>query len=389
MQVRYSLNQRLQKLPPYLFAELDRKKKAVLEKGVDLISLGVGDPDKPTPAHIVKAGQEAMANPAHHQYPFGAGLKDFRLAAAGFMKSRFGVDVDPDAEVYSLIGTKEGIGHLPLAVIDPNDVVLVPDPGYPVYQGATLLADGEVHNMPLVEEKGYLPDLDEIPPHVLERSSLMFIGYPNNPTSAMATRAFFEKVVAFAKRHEIVVAHDNAYSEIYFDEPPISFLSVPGAKDVGVEFHSLSKTYNMTGWRLGWVCGNREIVKQLATVKDNYDSGCFEAVQKAGIAALSGSQDCVAEMRKLYRERRDFLVPALKRAGWSVNNPGATFYVWAETPKGLSSMETVSHIIENAGVMCTPGTGFGPSGEGYIRFALTVDVPRLEEAVARIAKLRW
>jgi LL-diaminopimelate aminotransferase len=224
---------------------------------------------------------------------------------------------------------------------------------------------------------------------VAERASLLFIGYPNNPTSAVASRAFFEKVVAFAKRHEIVVAHDNAYSEIFYGEPPISFLETPGAKDVGVEFHSLSKTYNMTGWRLGWVCGNRDVVKQLATVKDNFDSGAFQAVQVAGVAALTGPQTCVEEMRRLYKKRRDYLVPALKKLGWNVNNPDATFYVWAHTPKDLSSMDTVSHILENGHVMTTPGNGFGPSGEGYIRFALTVDVPRLEEAVARIGKLSW
>ncbi|OVE75763.1 LL-diaminopimelate aminotransferase [bacterium F11] len=389
MQVRASLNQRLQKLPPYLFAQLDRKKKAVLEKGVDLISLGVGDPDKPTPPHIIEAGKTALGNPKHHQYPFGAGLNQFREAAANFMQRRFGVKLDPKTEIYSLIGTKEGIGHLPLAIVDPKDVVLVPDPGYPVYQGSTLLAEGEVYNLPLVEENGYLPNLEEIPIHVLERASLMFLGYPNNPTSAIATWAYFENLVRFAKKHQIVIAHDNAYSEIYFEKPPISFLEVPGAKEVGVEFHSLSKTYNMTGWRLGWVCGNKQIIKQLATIKDNYDSGVFEAVQIAGVTALTGPQDCVGAMRQLYKERRDYLVPALRKLGWEVNNPAATFYVWSKTPRGLSSMDTVSHILDKAGVMTTPGTGFGPSGEGYIRFALTVDIPRLEEAVQRISKLKW
>lgn len=389
MQVRSSLNQRLQKLPPYLFAELDRKKKEVLKKGVDLISLGVGDPDKPTPPHIIEALKKAVENPKHHQYPFGSGLSAFREAAANFMKKRFKVSVDPNTELYSLIGSKEGIGHLPLAIVDPREIVLVPDPGYPVYQSSTLLADGDVYNMPLLKENNFLPNLEEIPTHVLDRASLMFIGYPNNPTSALATREFFEKVVKFAQKHSIIVAHDNAYSEMYFGEPPMSFLEVPGAKDVGVEFHSLSKTYNMTGWRIGWVCGNKDVIKQLATVKDNYDSGIFEAVQMAGVAALTGPQDCVKEMRNLYRERRDFLVPALQKMGWKVNNPEATFYVWSETPKGLKAMETVQHILENAHVMTTPGNGFGPSGEGYIRFALTVDVPRLEEALSRIQKLTW
>ncbi len=389
MQVRSSFSQRLQKLPPYLFAEIDKKKKAAIDRGVDLISLGVGDPDKPTHPHIIEAAKKAIELPKHHQYPFGAGLIDYRKAVSSFMQKRFNVAVDPVNEVYSLIGSKEGIGHLPLAVIDPGEVVLVPDPGYPVYQGATRLADGEVYNMPLLEENGFLPDLEAIPSHVLEKASLMFIGYPNNPTSAQATREFFEKVVRFAKEHSLIVAHDNAYSEIFYGTPPISFLEVPGAKDVGVEFHSLSKTYNMTGWRLGWVCGNKDVIRQLATVKDNYDSGAFEVIQAAGLAALTGPQDCVAKMRTLYKERRDYFVPALKKLGWNVNNPEATFYVWAHTPNGLTGMETVSRILDEVGVLCTPGAGFGPSGEGYVRFALTMEVPRLQEAIQRISKLKW
>jgi LL-diaminopimelate aminotransferase len=316
-------------------------------------------------------------------------LSAFREAVGAFMKRRFNVTVDPATEIYSLIGSKEGIGHLPLGVVDVEDVVLVPDPGYPVYQGSTILAGAEVYYMPLLEKNGFLPDLDAIPLNVLERASLMFIGYPNNPTSASATEAFFEKVVKFAKQHEIIVAHDNAYSEMYFGQPPISFLETPGAKDVGVEFHSLSKTYNMTGWRIGWICGNKDVVKQLGTVKDNFDSGVFEVVQAAGIAALTGPQDCVEEMRKLYKDRRDAFVPAMKKMGWDLNTPDATFYVWAKTPNGLSSMETVSHILETTGVLCTPGNGFGPSGEGYVRFALTQEKPRLEEALQRLSKLSW
>jgi LL-diaminopimelate aminotransferase len=383
------VTQRLQKLPPYLFAEIDKKKKAALEKGVDLISLGVGDPDKPTPAHIVSAGQNALANPKHHQYPFGSGLMNFRAAIASFMKSRFSVTVDPSTEVYTLIGSKEGIGHLPLAVIDAGDVVLVPDPGYPVYQGSTILANGEVYRMPLLEKNGFLPDLDAIPADVLKRAKLLFIGYPNNPTSALAPKEFFEKVVVFARKHSLIVAHDNAYSEIFYGQPPISFLEVPGAKEVGVEYHSLSKTYNMTGWRLGWICGNKKVISQLATVKDNFDSGAFEAIQMAGLAALTGPQDCVIQMRALYKTRRDFLVPGLKKLGWTVNNPEATFYVWAHAPRGYTSMDAVSRMLEEVGVLCTPGNGFGLSGEGYVRFALTVDVPRLEEALQRISKIRW
>ncbi|MFN0118347.1 MAG: LL-diaminopimelate aminotransferase [Elusimicrobiota bacterium] len=389
MQVRSSLNQRLQKLPPYLFAELDRKKKAVMATGVDLISLGVGDPDKPTPSHIIEAAKKALDNPSHHKYPFGSGLSDFRNAVSSFMKKRFQVDVDPTTEVYSLIGSKEGIGHLPLAIIDPNEIVLVPDPGYPVYQGSTILAGGEVYYMPLLAENHFLPDLGAIPMDVLERASLMFLGYPNNPTSASVTEEFFSQVVEFAKKYSIVIAHDNAYSEMYYGKPPISFLSTPGAKDVGIEFHSLSKTYNMTGWRIGWVCGNKDVVKQLGTVKDNYDSGAFEVVQAAGIAALTGPQTCVEEMRQMYKGRRDVFVPALKKIGWDLNTPEATFYVWAKNPKGYSSMQVVTKILEEAHVMCTPGNGFGPSGEGYVRFALTVEESRLAEAIQRISKLKW
>ncbi len=389
MKVRSSLNQRLQKLPPYLFAELDRRKKAAIASGVDLISLGVGDPDRPTPPHIIEAAKKALDNPAHHKYPFGSGLSPFRDAVSAFMKRRFGVTVDPATEIYSLIGSKEGIGHLPLGVVDIDDVVLVPDPGYPVYQGATILAGAEVYNMPLLKQNGFLPDLDSIPLAVLERASLMFIGYPNNPTSASATAAFFEKVVKFAREHKIIVAHDNAYSEMYYGAPPISFLATPGAKDVGVEFHSLSKTFNMTGWRIGWICGNKDVVKQLATVKDNFDSGVFEVIQAAGIAALTGPQECVEQMRAMYKKRRDVFVPALKKLGWDLNTPDATFYVWAKTPNGLTSMETVSHILDKTGVLCTPGSGFGPSGEGYVRFTLTVEEARLQEAIQRLSKLTW
>ncbi len=389
MKVRSSLNQRLQKLPPYLFAELDRRKKAVMATGVDLISLGVGDPDRPTPAHIIAAAKSALDNPAHHKYPFGSGLAPFREAVSAFMKKRFDVALDPATEIYSLIGSKEGIGHLPLAVVDVDDVVLVPDPGYPVYQGSTILAGAEVYYMPLKAENNFLPDLEAIPMDILERARLMFLGYPNNPTSASATDEFFKEVVAFAKEHQLIVAHDNAYSEMYYGKPPISFLKTPGAKDIGVEFHSLSKTYNMTGWRLGWICGNKDVVKQLGTVKDNFDSGAFEVVQAAGIAALSGPQDCVEEMRQMYKRRRDVFVPALKKMGWDLNTPDATFYVWARTPKGLPSMDVVSHILEKAHVLCTPGNGFGPSGQGYVRFALTVEESRLEEAIQRISKLTW
>src|SRR3989344_5408714 len=278
--MKYS--QRIEKLPPYLFAEIDRKKKAAIDRGVDVISLGVGDPDRPTPPHIVKAGQEAMAKPSNHQYPFGAGLMPFRQAIAAFMQRRFNVTLDPASDIYSLIGSKEGLGHLPLAFMDPGQVALVPDPAYPVYKNATLFAGGEPHLMPLNEARGFLPDLGAIPKDILRRARLLFLNYPNNPVAAVAPRAFLEEAVAFAKKNNLVVAYDNAYSEMYFEQAPLSFLEIPGAEDIGIEFHSLSKTFNMTGWRIGWVCGNPELIKGLAQIKDSIDSGALPANQGAG-----------------------------------------------------------------------------------------------------------
>jgi LL-diaminopimelate aminotransferase len=382
-------SQRIEKLPPYLFADIDKKKKAAIDRGVDVISLGVGDPDQPTPASIVKAGQDAMAKASNHQYPFGAGMLAFRQAIAAWMQKRFKVQLDPATEIYSVIGSKEGLGHFPLAFIDPGQVALVPDPAYPVYKNATQFAGGEVYLMPLKEERHFLPDLKAIPSAVLQRARILFLNYPNNPVAAVAPRAFLEEVVAFAKKHNLIVAYDNAYSEMYFEEPPLSFLEIPGAKDVGIEFHSLSKTYNMTGWRIGWVCGNADLVKGLAQIKDSMDSGAFQAIQEAGLAALTGAEKAVEEMRVLYKKRRDVFVDLMGKAGWKLPSPAATFYIWARTPQGFSSTETAARILDEAGVVCTPGVGFGPTGEGYVRFALTVPEPRLREAVERIAKISW
>jgi len=381
--------ERIEQLPPYLFAEIDRKKKAAIDKGVDIISLGVGDPDLPTPDHIIKAGQSALAKAANHQYPFGAGLLSFRKAIATWMQRRFNVTMDPATEIYSVIGSKEGLGHLPLAFLNPGDVALVPDPAYPVYKNATLFAGGVPYYMPLREERGFLPDLKAIPAEVLKRAKLLFLNYPNNPIAAMAPRPFLEEVVAFAKQHHLVVAYDNAYSEMYFDEKPLSFMEIPGGKEVGIEFHSLSKTYNMTGWRLGWVCGNPDYIKGLSTIKDSVDSGAFQAIQEAGIAALEGPESFVIGMRDMYRKRRDLFVNAMTQAGWTLPKESATFYVWAHTPKGYTSTQTAARLLEESGVVCTPGVGFGPSGEGYVRFALSVSEPRMMEAVERIRKLKW
>lgn len=330
-----------------------------------------------------------MAKPANHQYPFGAGLMSFRQAVTRWYKTRFQVDLDPATEVYSLIGSKDGLTHLPLAFLNPGDTAIVPEPAYPAYNASILLAGGKTYFTPLLEEKGFLPDLGTIPKDVLSKAKLFYLNYPSNPLSVMAPRSFYESVVRLAKEHGFLVVHDAAYSEMYYEEPPLSFLQIPGAKDVGIEFHSCSKTYNMTGWRVGWVCGNAAAVRILGRLKDNFDSGVFQAVQEAAVAALTGPQDNVAEMRKVYRDRRDLFVPRLRALGWRVTNPPATFYVWAHTPEGYSSARTAERLLEEAHIVCTPGNGFGPSGEGYVRFALTVPKDRLDVALDRIGRMKW
>ncbi|MDR3306477.1 MAG: LL-diaminopimelate aminotransferase [Endomicrobium sp.] len=388
MEIRY--NEKLKKLPPYLFIEIDKKKKEAMDRGADIISLGVGDPDMPTPEHIIKSMQEAVAKPANHQYPFGAGSFSYRKAVADWYKNRFNVDLNTD-EICALIGSKEGIGHIHLGFVNPGDVVLIPEPGYPVYNTGTIFTDGVPYFMPLLEKNGFLPDLDAIPEDVVKKAKLIFVNYPNNPTAAVAPKEFYIKLIEFAKKNNIIVAADAAYSEIYYDEnnKPLSFLNFPGAKEVGVEFHSLSKTYNMTGWRIGWVCGNKNIVAGIAKVKDNYDSGVFQAVQEAAVTALSSSQKCVEDARKIYKERRGALVEGLKKLGWEVNLPKASFYVWAKVPKGYTSSQVASKLLDDAAIVCAPGNSMGKSGEGYVRFALTVGVPRIKEALERISKIEW
>jgi len=375
---------RLRKLPPYLFKEIDRKKTELRAKGVDLIDLGIGDPDLPTPAHIIESMRKAVGDSANHRYPSYSGMLEFRAAVAEWYRKRFGVDLDPEKEVLTLIGSKEGIAHLPLAFINPGDVSLIPSPGYPVYNIATLFCGGESHIMPLYREKGFLPDLDAIPAEVLRRAKVMFINYPNNPTAAVADVAFFEKVVEFADRNHILVCHDAAYSEVAYDgyRPP-SFLQAKGAKTVGIEFHSLSKTYNMTGWRVGFAAGNREAIDGLSAIKSNVDSGVFQAIQFAGITALRSDQSCVQEMIDIYTERRDLMVSQMKKAGFELETPKASFYLWIKTPKGYSSAELAARLLEK-GVVVTPGNGFGEPGEGYFRIALTQKKERLEEAMQRI-----
>ncbi len=377
--------ERLKQLPPYLFKEIDRQKEEVRAKGIDIIDLGVGDPDLPTPPHIIEASNRAASDPANHRYPSYSGMHDFNAAVARWYQRRFGVDLDPGEEVVTLIGSKEGIAHIPLAFIDPGDVALVASPGYPVYHIGTQFAGGEPYFMDLLKENRFLPDLKAISPEIAQRAKMMFINYPNNPTAAVATKDFFESVVAFAAEHNVIVCHDAAYSEMAFDGyKPTSFLEVQGAKSVGIEFHSLSKTYNMTGWRIGFAVGCADVISALGQVKSNIDSGAFQAVQIAGITALEGDQACVEEMRQTYAERRDILVAGLGSAGFSVEKPPATFYLWVEVPQGYTSAGFASLLLTEAGIVTTPGNGFGAAGEGYVRMALTVDRERIREAVKRI-----
>ncbi len=373
---------RLDNLPPYLFAQIDAIKAQKRAEGVDLIDLGVGDPDLPTPQHIVDALCEAARDPATHHYPDYLGMIEYRKAVAAWYKNRFGITLDPAKEVLALIGSKEGIAHIPEAFVNPGDYVLASDPGYPVYKTSTLFAEGKCYNMPLREENNFLPDYDAIPKDVVRGAKLMFIGYPNNPTGAVAPMKFFDETVEFAKNNDIIVVHDNAYSEISYDGyiAP-SFLQASGAMDIGIETHSLSKTYNMTGWRIGMAVGNADLIGAFGRVKTNIDSGVFDAIQRAAIVALTGPQDCVARACAIYQERRDVLVAGLQSLGFTVHVPKASFYVWM---KVSNSVEFTSRMINEAGIVVTPGTGFGPNGEGYVRFAITRPVERINEAVARM-----
>ena len=385
--VRTVQSQRLQRVGAYLFADLDRRQEVLVAKGVDVISLGTGDPDLPTPEHIVRALEEGARDPRTHRYPPYSGTGEFRKAVAQWYAWRFGVTLDPEREVLALIGSKEGLAHLPWATINPGDVTLVPDPGYPVYRSATIMAEGEPVAMPLLAARGFLPDFDAIPAEALHRARLLFLNYPNNPTGATADLEFFARAVAFARRHGLLLVHDNAYSEIAFDgyRPP-SILQVDGARDVAIELHSLSKSYNMTGWRVGFAVGNAEAVGALGTVKTNVDSGVFRAVQHAAIAALTGPQDVLAPTLATYRARRDRTVAALRAVGWQAPAPKATLYIWVPTPNGQSSVAFAADVLDRTGVVITPGIGYGPSGEGYVRLSLTTPDARLDEALARIRR---
>jgi LL-diaminopimelate aminotransferase len=384
----FELTERLQKLPPYLFKEIDQKKRELEASGMDIIDLGVGDPDLPTPPRIIEEMIRAVQDPATHRYPAYSGSGDFKEAVAEWYKDRFSVQLDPEAEVLSLIGAKEGIAHMHLAFVNPGDLALVPTPAYPVYSIGTLFADGSAYFMPLLEENGFLPDLNALPKEVARKAKIMWLNYPNNPTAAVADRDFFEAVVSFAHTYGIIVCHDLSYSEIAFDgyKPP-SFLEVEGAKDVGIEFHSLSKSYNMTGWRIGFAVGNKHAVNGLGTVKSNLDSGVFQAIQRAGIQALRANRESVKEMQRIYTRRRDILVEGLRNAGFAVSTPKATFYVWLPVPSPYTSASLTAKLLTEAGVVVTPGNGFGEPGEGYVRLALTQDESRLMEAADRIKRL--
>jgi LL-diaminopimelate aminotransferase len=379
---------RIEKLPPYLFAEIDRKVALAKARGADIISFGVGDPDLPTPPHVVEAMQKAASDAATHRYPSYTGMPEFRNSIAEWYERRFGVKLDADEEVQPLVGSKEGIFHLPVAFIDPGDVALIPDPGYPVYETGTILAHGEAVLMPLTPDNKFTPDLAGLSADVVQRAKVLWLNYPSNPTSAVAQPGFFEEAVAFCKKNDLLLAHDAAYTEITFDGYVApSVLEVDGAMDCAIEFHSLSKTYNMTGWRIGWVAGAPQAIEAMKRLKTNIDSGIFDAVQRAGMAAIDGPQDYLDECVDRYRHRRDLLCDGLKSMGVEVTPPKGSIYVWVPVPEGHTSESYTTFLLDEADIVVAPGNGYGPSGEGFIRFSLTLADERLEEGVERLRRL--
>jgi LL-diaminopimelate aminotransferase len=380
---------RLGRIPPYLFAEIDRKVQEKKRSGVDVISLGIGDPDLPTPQRIVHVLQEAAADPANHRYASYFGLAELRQAIADWYGERSGVTLDPSTEILPTLGSKDGIAHVPLALVDPGDVVLAPDPGYTVYVTGALMAGADPYVMPLTAANQWLPELDAIPEDVAQRARLMWLNYPNNPTAAVADREFLERAVAFCRRHDIILCHDAPYSEIAFDGyRPLTLFEIPRAKEIGLEFHSLSKTYNMTGWRIGWVCGRADLVGLIGRLKTNIDSGIFQAVQWAAIEALNGGDQETRAACDVYARRHRLVADTLNDLGWNIKPPRATFYVWAPVPDGYDSIGFASHVLDEVGVNITPGVGFGAHGEGYFRLSVTAPDARLEEAMERMRKLK-
>ena len=378
---------RMKMFPSHLFAAIDKMKQTAIARGMDIIDLGIGDPDLPTPIPIIESLAEAAKDPKHHQSPSYEGMLAFRKAVADWYSRRFKVVLDPADEVLTLIGSKEGIGHIHLALLDPGDIVLVPSPCYQVYTVGTSFSGGISHMMPLTKDNGFLPDLSAIPKEVAKKAKLMWLNSPNNPTAVIMTKDYFKRVVEFAQENQVIVCHDAAFSEIYYDgRRPASFMEVEGAKEVGVEFHSLSKTYNMTGWRLGYAVGQKEILAGLGKVKSYLDSGVFEAVQVAGITALGLDDSVTDNFREIYQERRDTLIPGLKKLGLEVDTPPATFCVWVRVPKGYTSTTFTAHLFEKTGIVTMPGNGFGAPGEGYIRMTVCTSKERLAEALERIKK---
>jgi LL-diaminopimelate aminotransferase len=382
----FEISERLKNLPPYLFAEIDRKKKKLIAEGHDVIDFGVGDPDLPTPPNILNALKKGVENSSYHRYPLGKGMPDFRKTITKYYKTHYGVEVDAENEICVLIGSKEGIAHFPWAFLNKGDISLVPEPCYPVYHIGTRLAEGEPFFLPLKKENKFLPDLGGIPSDILAKAKMLFLNYPNNPTAAFIDKDFLVEAIAFCKKNNIMLVYDAAYSEIYFEEKPVSFLSLPGAKDVGIEFNSLSKPFNMTGWRAGWACGNEKLVSGLAKIKENIDSGTFEAIQFAGIEALNNNTDSIKDMRKIYMARRDVLVEGLRKTGFEVESPKGAFYLWLKIEG--SSIKFADELLEKCKIVVTPGVGFGPSGEGYIRFSLTIGEDRIKKAVERLTEFR-
>jgi LL-diaminopimelate aminotransferase len=380
---------RIENLPPYLFVEISRKIAEKKAKGEEVISFAIGDPDLPTPAHIIDRLCREAQDPVNHRYPESAGLPELRKAIAEWYLNRFGVELNPDKEVLPLIGAKEGIAHIPLCFLDPGDVALVPDPGYPVYFIGTMLVGGEPYYMPLKEENGYLPELDKIPGDILKKAKILWLNYPNNPTGAVAEVEFFKKAAEFGKKHNLVVCNDAPYTEVAYDGyRPVSFLQAEGAMETGVEFHTLSKTFNMTGWRIGMLVGNAEIVNALKTVKSNLDSGIPQAIQYAAIEALRGPQDCIKEHNDIYQRRRDLVIEMLNNLGIEAKTPKASLYIWAKIPEGYTSTEFAEDLLEQVGVVVTPGNGYGRNGEGYVRLSLTIPDAGLVKGLSKLAGWR-
>lgn len=383
------MSRRIENLPPYLFMEISKKIAEKKAKGEEVVSFAIGDPDIPTPAHIIDKLCQAAKDPANHRYPESEGLPELRRAMAKWYQERFGVSLDADTEVLPLIGSKEGVAHIPFCFIDYKDIALLPDPGYPVYPVSTMLAGGSPYYLPLTAENDFLPDLSTIPAHILRKAKLLWINYPNNPTAAVADLDFFNKVVEFTRKHDIAVCHEAVYSEVTFDGyQPVSFMHAEGAKEVGVEFHSLSKTYNMTGWRIGMVVGNATMIDALKRLKSNLDSGIPQAIQYAAIEALSGSQDCVQEHNAIYQRRRDLVIDVLNNIGLQAQPPKATLYIWAKVPAGYTSTEFATDLLDKVGVVVTPGVGYGKGGEGYIRLSLTIPDASLVKGLSRLSSWR-